>query len=184
MSLFLYQVSPSGGDSVATIRHWVVAAPAIAAFIGLCVAAAATQTGARRAALLSAGAGCAFGVSAVLTKAFVHYLGQGPLAWIPHWEPYGLAVSSIGGLLLAQSAFQTGALAAAVGAEQVLQPLAGVVLGVALLGENVSPADPLQRLAAALALAATLGSVVILARVEHPEEDVEPEGVTWAPPAG
>ena len=129
-------------------------------------------------ALLSAGAGCAFGVSAVLTKAFVHYLGQGPLAWVPHWEPYGLAVSSIGGLLLAQSAFQTGALAAAVGAEQVLQPLAGVVLGVALLGENVSPADPLQRLAAVLALAAMLGSVVILARVEHPEGALEPDGST------
>jgi hypothetical protein len=176
MSLFLYQVSPSGGDSVAPLGHWVRVAPAIAAFIAICVAAAATQTGARRAALLSAGAGCAFGVSAVLTKAFVHYLGQGPLAWVPHWEPYGLAVSSIGGLLLAQSAFQTGALAAAVGAEQVLQPLAGVLLGVTLLGENVSPADPLQRLAAVLALAAMLGSVMILARVEHPEGDLEPGG--------
>ena len=37
-----------------------------------------------------------------------------------------MAVSSITGLVLAQSAFQTGALAAAVSAEQVMQPPPGL----------------------------------------------------------
>ncbi|MDQ6696384.1 MAG: DMT family transporter [Actinomycetota bacterium] len=169
VSFFLVQVSPSGGASVAPVRRWLLAGPPVAAFVFVCVGAAATQTGPRRAALLSAGAGVAFGVSAVLTKGFVHYLGDGPTAWIPHWEPYGLAVSSIGGLVLAQSAFQTGALAAAVGAEQVMQPLAGVALGVGILGEQVSAADPLSRVLAALALSTMLLSVAVVARVEHPE---------------
>ena len=171
LSLFLYQVSPTGGTSVAPFGQWLIAGPPILAFIFLCVAVASTQEGPRRAALLASGAGVAFGVSAVLTKAFVHYLGDGPVAWVPHWEPYCLAVSSIGGLVLAQSAFQTGALAAAVGAEQVLQPLSGVVLGVGLLGEEISASDSLSRVLAAAALAAMLWSVMVLARVEHPEID-------------
>lgn len=169
VSLFLSQVSPSGGESVAPVRRWLLAGPPIAVFVLLCVGAAARQTGPRRAALLASAAGVAFGVSAVLTKGFVSYLGDGPIAWIPHWEPYGLAVSSIGGLVLAQSAFQTGALAAAVGAEQVLQPLSGVALGVSLLGEEVSAADPVSRVLASLALVAMVGGVMVLAWVENPE---------------
>lgn len=168
VSLFLAQVKPSGGASVAPLSRWIVAGPIIAAVeIGF-VAVASRQSGGRRAALLSCAAGVAFGVSAVLTKGFVHYLGQGPLAWAPHFEPYGLAASSITGLVLAQSAFQSGSLAAAVGAEQVMQPLAGVVLGVALLGEQISAADPLNHLVAAVALGTMLWSGVILAQVEHP----------------
>ena len=72
---------------------------------------AASTSGSARAAFLGLAAGTLFGTSAVLTKAFVHYLGDGVLNWVPHWEPYALAVSSITGLVLAQSAFQTGALA-------------------------------------------------------------------------
>ena len=168
LSLFLYQVSPSGGTSVAPLSHWLIAGPPVAVFMVVCLAAATRRSGPHRAAFLASGAGVAFGVSAVLTKAFVHYLGQGPTAWIPHWEPYGLAVFSIGGLVLAQSAFQTGALAAAIGAEQVMQPLSGVVLGVGLLGEQVSAVGLMGQVIAALALVAMLWSVVVLARVEFP----------------
>jgi drug/metabolite transporter (DMT)-like permease len=170
MSMFLYQVSPSGGTAQAPLAHWLIAAPLILGFVLVCVAAARRQTGARRAALLAAGAGVAFGVSAVLTKGFVHELGDGPFAWVTHWEPYALAVSSIGGLVLAQSAFQTGALAAAVGAEQVMQPLSGVLFGVWLLDERVSAEDVLSRIIAVGALATMLWAVMVLARVENPDE--------------
>jgi hypothetical protein len=172
VSMFLVQVSPSGGRSVAPVRDWAVTGPAIGAFVLACVLGARTQRGPRRAVLLASGAGVAFGLSAVLTKAFVHYLGEGPAAWVVHWEPFALAVSSIGGLVLAQSAFQTGALAAAVGAEQVMQPLAGVLLGVVLLDEQVSPTDVRSRVVAGLALATMLWSVMLLAGVEYPD-DVE-----------
>jgi hypothetical protein len=155
----------------------VSAGPAVGAFVLACVVGARTQRGPRRAVLLASAAGVAFGVSAVLTKAFVHELGDGPAAWVPHWEPYALAVSSIGGLILAQSAFQTGALAAAVGAEQVMQPLSGVLLGVVLLDEQVSAADLRSRILAGMALATMLWSVMLLAGVEYAddvEEAVEP----------
>jgi hypothetical protein len=169
VSLFLSLVAPTKGANVAPTRTWLVAAPPIVAFVLLCVALARSAQGTNRAVYLGLAAGTLFGVSAVLTKAFVHYLGQGIFAWVPHWEPYGLAVSSITGLVFAQSAFQTGALAAAIGAEQVMQPLTGVALGVGLLGEHLGIAGSAETFTLLLALVAMVFGVITLARVEHPE---------------
>ena len=61
----------------------------------------APSVGTNRAVFLGLAAGTLFGTSAVLTKAFVHYLEGGIFNWVPHWEPYALAVSSITGLVFA-----------------------------------------------------------------------------------
>src|SRR5205814_635704 len=132
-------------------------------------ALARVTSGSARGALLGLAAGTLFGVSGVLTKAFVHYLGNGIVNWVPHWEPYALAVSSITGLVFAQSAFQTGALAAAIGAEQVMQPLSGVALGVGLLDEHLGISGGSETLVLLIALGAMLFGVLTLARVEGQE---------------
>jgi drug/metabolite transporter (DMT)-like permease len=167
VACFLYQVSPEGGAQTASIRHWVAIGVPLVAFILFCVARARLTTGSSRAALLGAAAGAAFGISAVLTKAFVHYLGAGIFAWVGHWEPYALAVASIGGLVCSQSAFQTGSLPAAVAAEQVLQPLVGVLLGAVLLGEQTSANGLVGFVAVCVAVAAMLYGVIELSRAEY-----------------
>ncbi len=164
VSLFLYLVAPTKGTALATTRAWLVSAPLIAAFVLACVAAARASTGPRRAIFLGTGAGTLFGASALLTKAFVHYLGQGIFNWVPHWEPYALAVTAIGGLVLSQSAFQTGALAAAVSAEQVLQPLSGVALGVGLLQERLEISGSVPTILLLVALGSMCWGVLALAR--------------------
>jgi drug/metabolite transporter (DMT)-like permease len=177
VAVFLYTVAPTKGHPLASNRAWLIAAPPIVGFVLVCIAGARVTSGSARAALLGLGAGTLFGTSAVLTKAFVHYLGGGILNWIPHWEPYALAVSSITGLVLAQSAFQTGSLAAAVSAEQVLQPLTGVALGVGLLDERLEISGSVGHLVLGGALIAMLGGVLTLARVEHPTDLAPPPGV-------
>jgi hypothetical protein len=171
VGVFLYMVAPTEGIQLASNRAWLLAAPPIVGFVFLAVALARITSGSARAAFLGLAAGTLFGTSAVLTKAFVHYLSQGILDWVPHWEPYALALSSITGLILAQSAFQTGALAAAVSAEQVMQPLTGVALGVGLLDERLELSGPLGTLVVGAALIAMLGGVLMLARAEHPENE-------------
>ena len=178
VSLFLSLVAPTKGVNIAPTREWVIAAPAIVAFVLLCTALARSATGTNRAVFLGLAAGTLFGTSAVLTKAFVHYLSGGIFNWVPHWEPYALAVSSITGLVLAQSAFQTGALAAAIGAEQVMQPLSGVALGVGLLDEHLGISGGSATLTLLIALGAMLFGVLTLARVEN--EDV---GIAHPPTA-
>ena len=118
---------------------------------------------------LGIAAGASFGISAVLTKAFVHYLGQGVFAWAPHWEPYALAVSAIGGLVCSQSAFQTGVLPAAVGAEQVMQPTIGVILGAVLLNEQLSARGKLDFVVVVLAIVAMAYGVLGVTRAEYGE---------------
>src|SRR6185295_6137980 len=88
LALFLYEVSPTGGREVARTREWAIAGPSAVAAIALCMAAGRVTRGRPRAALLGVAAGIAFGVSALLTKALVHYLGDGLFAWVTHWEPY------------------------------------------------------------------------------------------------
>ncbi|MGO9874008.1 MAG: DMT family transporter [Acidimicrobiia bacterium] len=175
VSLFLLVVAPTRGAELATTRSWLIAAPPIIGFVTICVLAARAASGSNRAAFLGLGAGALFGTSAVLTKAFVHYLGGGAFNWVSHWEPYALAVTSITGLVLAQSAFQTGGLAAAVGAEQVMQPLTGVALGVGLLNEKLGLSGSLAAIVLIGALVAMLWGVLTLARVEHSDMLVRPQ---------
>jgi len=184
VAVFLYMVAPTEGIPVASNRAWLLAAPPIVAFVLVAIALARVTSGSARAAFLGLGAGTLFGTSAVLTKAFVHYLGDGVLNWIPHWEPYALAVSSITGLVLAQSAFQTGGLAAAVSAEQVMQPLTGVALGVGLLDEKLELSGPLGTLIVGASLIAMLGGVLMLARVENPDFEEMPNPAGLGPQPG
>ena len=174
VSVFLMVVAPTQGTELAPNHSWLVAAPLIVGFVLICVAVARAATESARAAWLGLAAGTLFGVSAVLTKAFVHYLGGGITNWIPHWEPYALAVCSITGLVLSQSAFQTGSLAAAVGAEQVMQPLTGVALGVGLLDEHLGISSAIRTFALLVALLAMLWGVLALARVEHETLSLQP----------
>ena len=174
VSCFLYQVSPTAGSQTAPIRDWVVAAAPVCVLILVCVGRARVASGTARAALLGMAAGASFGISAVLTKAFVHYLGGGVFGWVPHWEPYALAVFAIGGLVCSQSAFQTGALPTAVAGEQVLQPLVGVLLGAVLLGEHTTASGLAGFVAVCLAVGAMFYGVVAIARVEY-GPDVDPQ---------
>ncbi len=166
---FLYEVAPNGGAQTAPLGSWVAPCLPVLAVIVACIALARSATAARKAMYLGIAAGAAFGVSAVLTKAFVHYLGQGVFAWVPHWEPYALAVSSIGGLVCSQSAFQTGVLPAAVGAEQVMQPAIGVILGAVLLDEQLSASGRLDFVVVVLAVVAMAYGVVGVTRAEYSE---------------
>jgi hypothetical protein len=174
VSVFLMLVAPTRGVDIAPEHTWLIAAPPIVAFVVGCILLARSRSGSTRAALLGLAAGALFGTSAVLTKAFVHYLGGGIVNWIPHWEPYALAVCSITGLVLTQSAFQTGGLAAAVGAEQVMQPITGVALGIGLLDERLGLSGALERIALLAALFSMMWGVLTLARVEHSTVATQP----------
>ena len=177
VALFLDIAAPTAGTQLASQRTWLVAAPLILGFVLICVTSAQASSGSSRAAFLGAAAGTLFGTSAVLTKAFVHYLADGVFNWIPHWEPYALAVSSIAGLVLSQSAFQTGALAAAIGSEQVLQPLTGVAIGVGMLNEHLEISGSIPAILMLAAVASMLWGILALARAEDEHSAIPPPAI-------
>jgi drug/metabolite transporter (DMT)-like permease len=166
LSLFLLVTSPTGGRDVVPASRWFVAAPCIGAVVFACVVAARGAPRAPRSALLGIGGAIAFATSAIFTKAFVHYLGDGLFAWAPHWEPYAMAVAILVGFLLVQSAFQAGSLAAAVAGIEATEPVVAVVLGVALLDERVATHGALEVTAMIVGAVAVIWAVVVLAHVE------------------
>ena len=142
------------------MRHAVAA-------VAICMVLGRAAKGPVRAAFLGVAAGIAFGVSALLTKALVHYIGDGIFAWIPHWEPYALAVAAIGGVIVAQSALQTGALGAAVGSIESMSVIAGSLYGLFLLDERVGAHTPFQIFAVVVSIVAILAGIVKLAHSEE-----------------
>jgi hypothetical protein len=167
LALFLYEVSPTGGRQIARTREWAIAGPCAVVAILVCMTLGRATRGPARAALLGVAAGIAFGVSALLTKALVHYLGDGIFAWVPHWEPYALAVAAIGGVIVAQSALQTGALGAAVGAIESMSVISGSLFGLFLLNERVGAHGALEVSALVVSIAAILGGIVQLSHAEE-----------------
>jgi drug/metabolite transporter (DMT)-like permease len=166
LAVFLHQVPPTGGDDLASASRWIVAGSIVVVAIGSCLVCARGARGPRRAALLGIAAGISFGVAAVLTKALVHYLGDGPFGWVDHWESYALAISSIGGLVIAQSALQTGELGAAVGASEALIPITAAALGLGILNEQIDAQHLAWLVVATSAIGITWG-IVHLARGEE-----------------
>jgi len=167
LALFLYEVSPTGGRQLGRTRDWMIAGPSAIAAIGLFMILGRATRGRPRAALLGVAAGIAFGVSALLTKALVHYLGDGIFAWVPHWEPYGLAVAAIGGVIVAQSALQTGALGAAVGSIESMSVISGSLFGLFLLDERVGAHSAFEIFAVVVSVAAIVGGIITLSHSEE-----------------
>jgi len=167
LALFLYEVPPTGGNEFIPTDRAVIAGPITFGVIVACIAVAKPSRGAPRAALLGVAAGICFAAAAVLTKGVVHYLGDGVFAWIPHWEPYALALVSIGGVIIGQSAFQTGALAASVGATESTAPIAAAILGILLLDESVFFDSADQIAAVVISICMILFGIAALARAEE-----------------
>ena len=167
LALFLYEVSPEGGRDLGQTRTWILAGAVVIGCIAVCLTIGASLQGPRRAAFLGVAAGIAFGTAALLTKALVHYLGDGIFAWVPHWEPYALAVAAIGGVIVAQSALQTGALGASVGATEAMSVITGATLGLFLLNERVGTHGAIEVSALVVSILAVLWGIAHLAYAEE-----------------
>jgi len=163
LALFLYEVSPTGGREVGAVDRWLVAGPIACGAMVICISAGRATNGPPRAAFLGVAAGISFGIAAVLTKTLMHYFGDGAFAWVNHWEPYALAFFAIGGVIIAQSALQTGALGAAVGASEAMAPVSAAILGLVLLGEEVAAQSAWEIVAVAFSLGAVVWGIAMLA---------------------
>lgn len=162
---FLLTATPSGGHAEAPLHRWLIAGALCALVCGPLVALGLRGPAPRRAALLGCGTGVLFALCAALTKATVDELHRGLVAVIVSWPPYALAAVGYASMTLNQMALNTGALAATVATSTALDPVASVVLGVAVFGETLS-ASPARVTIAVLTLVLALTAMAVLARAE------------------
>jgi drug/metabolite transporter (DMT)-like permease len=162
---FLVIATPSGGRSEAPLARWLISGGVSAMLCVPLVALARRGPPARRAALLGSAAGVLFALSAGLTKAVVDELHRGVVHVILSWEPYALAGVGYVSMTFNQMALNTGALGATIASSTAVDPVASVVLGIAVFDETLS-ASLAGVLIAVGALACGLSAIVVLARAE------------------
>jgi drug/metabolite transporter (DMT)-like permease len=140
--------------------------------VGVAVLLGRRRGPAGRAALLGAGGGIAFGLSAALTKQSLAEFQRGAVHLMGTGYPYLLLLAGAAGMVLAQSAFQSGALAASLPTLTLSEPLFAAAAGAALFGEHLRAGWP-----GAIALVGALVSaaaVVSLARSPRAQPVVIP----------
>ena len=159
LALFVGVGEPTGGGSVASGLAWAIAGGVIALLAGTALYLGHRPGTApnRRALMYGLATGTLYGLTAVLTKATVDLLadGDGVFSVLAHWQPYALVTVSIAGLILNQSAFQAGHVAASLPVIAVANPVLSATLGVALFGETLGAQSPLE-------WAVTAGAIVMM----------------------
>jgi drug/metabolite transporter (DMT)-like permease len=165
LAVFLTVAAPeSGHDNVRPIIWVMLLASAAGAALGLIALSRGRQPW-QRAVLLSAAAGVIYGVTAALTKTSSHLLDHGFFRLLAHWQPYALLIAGLGGMLIAQSAFQVGSLDSSLPTMSVVDPVVSIVIGAVAFGESIA-ASPGDVIAEVIALAAMSAGVFLLARSE------------------
>ncbi|MGC9540531.1 DMT family transporter [Streptomyces sp. UG1] len=151
---------PGGGDpATARLGPWLLALGVVAAVTAGTLVARAYVCGVWRASFIALAAGTVMGFQSVLLSATVARLPRGFAAVASAWQTYLLVVASIGGLLLIQSAFQEGPLAASVTVIDTAEPIVAVTAGVMLFGETLQSGWPLTAFTVAGAAATFIGIV-------------------------
>ncbi|HVT70793.1 MAG TPA: DMT family transporter [Trebonia sp.] len=169
VAVFLRLASPSGGRLHAAGFSWLLAGLVT---LGVVLAAVAVAFGSgsrtagrasRRAGLLGAATGVAWGFVAAVIKELSSHLGQGLGAVFSTWSLYALLAVGAAAMVLASHALAAGPLAASQPGFTILDPLAASLLGVFLFGEHVQT-GPWDLAGEALALALVAAGAAVLSR--------------------
>jgi drug/metabolite transporter (DMT)-like permease len=167
LGLLLLAASPSGGRAHAPASLWwlagliSLAAVATGLVIAFGLQRRSPASARRRAAVLGAVTGIAWGFVAAVIKEFSSHFGQGLGPIAASWSLYVLIGAGAARLLLASHALAAGPLAASQPGFTILDPLTAGLLGLFLFGEHIRTA-PLSLAAEALALALLAGGVLTL----------------------
>lgn len=138
LALFLAISNQGGGNKVPTPAEWVLVTGACLGAIVGSVSLARTGSRAWRSAWYGVAGGVAFALGASFTKSATTLLNHGGLLYmLSHFEPYGIAVAGGLGLLLAQQAYHAGPITASQAALLIVDPIASIVIGVGLFGDNL-----------------------------------------------
>jgi drug/metabolite transporter (DMT)-like permease len=131
----------------------IAAALSIVVVVAALIVASARRPPLVHATLVAIAAGLCFAISAVLLKlTTADLLERGVGATAKDWVGYGLAVSTLAGLLLEQGAFAAGSLPAAVAAITITNPLTSYLIGILAFDVRPPSGPALGALAGAGAL--------------------------------
>lgn len=179
LALFLILASPAAGRDTATNLGWAIVSGLTCIPAAIMVLASRRRTGALRANLQATAAGFIYGLTAACAKTvssrIVH--GHGDL-WhlfvriVETWQVYGIVVTGIATMVLAQSAFQAGPLGWSLPALTVVDPIVSIMVGALAFHEALDASAGALTLES-LGLVMVVAGVTVLARSPHVPQRAE-----------
>ncbi|KXK63954.1 hypothetical protein AWW66_00455 [Micromonospora rosaria] len=139
LAVFLLLADIGAGVPSVGAAAWTAPVTGAAVIVSACVGAAHRVTGAARGALLGVAGGLAYSFAAALVKDLTGRYHGNPWTTLATWPTAALLVAVAVGLLLNQTAFQHGRLAAPLTALTLTDPIAGFVIGVTVFRETLTP---------------------------------------------
>ena len=138
VTAFIVAGQPQGGAAPGgALRQWLI----IGVMVGTALLLTAYAKRSRLSAapvLLGVAAGLLYGVQDALTRVSGQVFAEhGWRGLLTTWEPYGVLLLGVTGLLLVQSAFEAAPLRMSLPALTAAQPLAGIACGVGFLGDRL-----------------------------------------------
>jgi drug/metabolite transporter (DMT)-like permease len=151
--------APTLGNTDMAGYQWLLVVLAAWGAALLMVAAGRRSTApSTRAALIGGAAGILFGLQDALTRYCLHVLSHNLGHLALSWQPYLLIVTGLYGLMLTQSAYETGPLPAGLPPIAVGEPVVGMLIGLFALNERLDPSAVALGLESAGALIMIVGT--------------------------
>jgi hypothetical protein len=163
LAAFVVAGNPTDGIDRAPAADWLPIGSVLAVLLAVALLGATRTRGTVRAVLLATATAICYGVAAALTKGVLGEFDAGVVAVVTSWELYLLVAVSIGGTLLQQSAFQAGGLGASLPTMTVGEPVVAVLIGTAVLDEELR-ADGLEWVFIGLLVVVMTVATIALAR--------------------
>lgn len=166
LAVFILLAHPRANEHIAPASQITVAVVISFLLVIACVVVAVRRPGWQRAVLLAVGVGVLFGMVAVMTKVLTHLLARDSVAQVLATPvPYVLVGLGVVATLLQQSAFHAGSLQTSVPTMIVIEPLAAVLLGAFILGEQLD-ANGWEAIALTAAVVVMTTATIALGRDE------------------
>jgi drug/metabolite transporter (DMT)-like permease len=153
---FLYFAHPEYGALSPPLWRWVVAILACTGAITTAVVLALRGPRWWRAAMFGTAAAISFAFTAACTKIVSDYAANDWTQLYRHWQTYALAVFGVVAVFLTQNAMHAGPIVASQSTLVLVDPLASILIGVTLFGDNLQTkgaAGPLEALSLLVAFA-------------------------------
>ncbi len=126
---FIVAASPTAGDYHPPLLDWALVLGLVGVLVAGALALGLRRRGPARATLFGLAAASAFGLQSALLKATTVQFKQSIVTGFTTWQLWVMGGVAVTGLLLGQSAFQAGPLAASLPAMDATEPIVAVLIG-------------------------------------------------------
>lgn len=174
LAVLLFALAPDEGYHVPSTAAWIIATVCTVGCVAGLIALAWLLPGPVRAILLGISTSVGFALTAAFMNTATRELERGIGIAFTSWQIYAMALAGLASLFLLQNALQSGSLVAVQPALTISDPVASIILGVYLFGEDVQGGPWVVMEAAGMGLI-LLGSIGIArSPLLHEERDVSP----------